>query len=170
MGNLFKSIKSLLGGKNAELPDYVRAELEQVFPAVEIVSSSMRSSRRRKWRDEYNVVVNHAGVSVDIEIEVDKENANVYELEINFVKGSSNRRIDDDRPIGVEEIPATAVQQAKKYVALMADNFEPRNADVGTNAGRPAYRIRGDAGEWRVKIKIIESGEILEMQKKRRSR
>ncbi len=119
---------------------------------------------------ETDVALVFEGRTVDTEIEIDTENEAVHELEINFVSGSKARRIDGAMNISIEDLPASLMERACQRVATMVDGFSPSGCERGQNHGRIAYRIRGQAGDWKVKIKLLENGEILEMQKKRLSR
>jgi hypothetical protein len=114
--------------------------------------------------------VHEGSRTIQIDVEVDNENDSVYELEINFVDGADNRRIETPVRIPVEEVPAHVLEQACSTVATMVGGFAPEQCERGLCGGSTAFRIKGAAGAWKVKVKVVENGPVLEMQKKRASR
>lgn len=149
-----------------DLPAVLITEVRHVFPGARFDRIEESRSGKR-WRKEFEIRITSGGQEVDLETEFDREHESVYELEINFVLGSDERKIVDDEPIDLEAVPTEVLVLADGTVSRMVDGFRPESCERGENRGTVAYRIHGTAGPWKVKIKILETGQVLEMQKKR---
>ncbi|GEM_PF-3337009 len=169
----FKDFLNAMSGAGdqlpADLPEYVVDEVHRVFPGAAIRTERTKDSR--SWRREFDLEVEALGYTVAVEVEIDLESESVFELEIKYAKATHLRRIRYRSHIPLDKVPATVLDAARKEALKLVSSFEPVVCDVGiVDDEDTAYRVQGEVGDWTLQVKVMESGEVREVQKKRRFR
>ena len=174
---MFGFLKSIFAGREVpgrkrvvptdRVPAYVLDELRAAVPEVEIDEVRAGPCARKSWKYEYDLDCRADEEFIGVEVEVNAEKDELYELEINYELDEVKRQLAGEQTIPVSEAPSDVVARAADQVGLMLEGFAPTECQKGTCAEGAMYRFRGETNGWKAKVKLLETGKALEMQKKR---
>jgi hypothetical protein len=147
-----------------ETPSIVRDEVLRRVPKM-LVERVLRKP------DSFKLEGQVAGHSIQVKVQLRGNGAGqwIRKTEVQFETRSLYRSLKGKRLIDLADVPKQIMQRAQQtaeaYVGPMERIIRVKRGQV---QGRTAFDIKGRVGNWQVEVEMLDDGEVLEVELKKK--
>lgn len=149
-----------------EVPEKIRKIVQRLVPDME-VSKVLVKFKEVDIPHQYDLIGTRKDLPIEVEFEPTKDQTGIREIEIEYEPRKSHRRWPHAEPMDLAEVPAKVHQAAIDHMnSIKCPLNEIDRVRSGMIQGKRAYELKSTWKNWRVEIRLLETGEVLMLELK----